>query len=100
MAQAFNANSLEAAAFLRENGLVQTGPMTFTEFYTGNTDRANLDEMDRRAAELTSTMAGVQPALRTKIGRNATCPCGSGKKFKKCCIHRARQTVDTEPLAA
>lgn len=21
----------------------------------------------------------------TKIGRNAPCPCGSGKKFKKCC---------------
>ncbi|HPT86308.1 MAG TPA: SEC-C domain-containing protein [Bacillota bacterium] len=22
-----------------------------------------------------------------KIGRNELCPCGSGKKFKKCCIH-------------
>ncbi len=22
---------------------------------------------------------------RTKIGRNDTCPCGSGKKYKKCC---------------
>jgi preprotein translocase subunit SecA len=22
----------------------------------------------------------------TKIGRNSLCPCGSGKKFKKCCI--------------
>ena len=21
-----------------------------------------------------------------KIGRNELCPCGSGKKFKKCCI--------------
>jgi SWIM/SEC-C metal-binding protein len=27
-----------------------------------------------------------QPALPTpKIGRNEPCPCGSGKKFKKCC---------------
>ena len=28
-----------------------------------------------------------QPVRRTekKIGRNAPCPCGSGKKFKKCC---------------
>ena len=24
--------------------------------------------------------------LRVKIGRNAPCPCGSGKKYKKCCI--------------
>lgn len=22
---------------------------------------------------------------KPKIGRNALCPCGSGKKFKKCC---------------
>jgi uncharacterized protein YecA (UPF0149 family) len=22
-----------------------------------------------------------------KIGRNAPCPCGSGKKYKKCCIN-------------
>ena len=24
-------------------------------------------------------------SLQPKIGRNAPCPCGSGKKFKKCC---------------
>jgi uncharacterized protein YecA (UPF0149 family) len=23
---------------------------------------------------------------RTKIGRNDPCPCGSGKKLKKCCL--------------
>ena len=27
----------------------------------------------------------TQPARRTKIGRNDPCPCGSGKKYKKCC---------------
>lgn len=25
--------------------------------------------------------------LPPKIGRNDPCPCGSGKKFKKCCLH-------------
>ncbi len=25
------------------------------------------------------------PATSTKVGRNTPCPCGSGKKFKKCC---------------
>ena len=24
-------------------------------------------------------------ALRKKVGRNDPCPCGSGKKYKKCC---------------
>jgi uncharacterized protein YecA (UPF0149 family) len=23
---------------------------------------------------------------REKIGRNQPCPCGSGKKYKKCCL--------------
>ena len=28
-----------------------------------------------------------KPATRSdkKVGRNAPCPCGSGKKYKKCC---------------
>jgi uncharacterized protein len=26
-----------------------------------------------------------EPVRSTKIGRNEPCPCGSGKKFKKCC---------------
>jgi uncharacterized protein len=26
-----------------------------------------------------------EPARSTKVGRNDPCPCGSGKKFKKCC---------------
>lgn len=27
--------------------------------------------------------------LRRKIGRNSPCPCGSGRKYKKCCLHTA-----------
>ncbi len=26
-----------------------------------------------------------EPTRATKVGRNATCPCGSGKKYKRCC---------------
>jgi hypothetical protein len=28
------------------------------------------------------------PPLKKKVGRNDICPCGSGKKFKKCCIKK------------
>jgi len=28
---------------------------------------------------------GGEPAVSEKIGRNEPCPCGSGKKYKKCC---------------
>lgn len=34
------------------------------------------------------TIVGAEPIHRTepKIGRNDPCSCGSGKKFKKCCL--------------
>jgi uncharacterized protein YecA (UPF0149 family) len=25
-------------------------------------------------------------SFRVKVGRNESCPCGSGKKYKKCCL--------------
>jgi preprotein translocase subunit SecA len=28
----------------------------------------------------------VDPNLLRGIGRNVPCPCGSGKKFKRCCL--------------
>ncbi len=33
-----------------------------------------------------SSAIPIKNATRS-IGRNDTCPCGSGKKFKKCCLH-------------
>jgi len=28
-----------------------------------------------------------KPVKHIKVGRNEPCPCGSGKKYKKCCLH-------------
>lgn len=30
----------------------------------------------------------LTPARRRRYGRNDPCPCGSGKKFKKCCLNK------------
>ena len=38
-------------------------------------------ERDSLAAALT---AAAKPAAK-RVGRNDPCPCGSGKKYKKCC---------------
>jgi hypothetical protein len=38
--------------------------------------------------EAFSLLPGRRPVVnepKTKVGRNEPCPCGSGKKFKKCC---------------
>ena len=32
-----------------------------------------------------------------KIGRNDPCPCGSGKKYKHCCLDRADQHDEESP---
>ena len=34
-------------------------------------------------------VAGASIAAGPKVGRNAPCPCGSGKKYKKCCMGAA-----------
>ena len=36
--------------------------------------------------------------LHMKIGRNEPCPCGSGKKYKKCCLKPATPTVEPEKV--
>ncbi len=38
-----------------------------------------------RKDSLEPTMAGTFQREQVKTGRNDPCPCGSGKKFKKCC---------------
>ena len=40
----------------------------------------------RKIAKLRASRTGaVGPTRRTKVGRNDPCPCGSGKKYKRCC---------------
>ncbi len=35
-----------------------------------------------------------RPEKKIKIGRNDPCPCGSGKKYKKCCMNKPKKPVD------
>ncbi len=36
-------------------------------------------------SDLEKMLNPPKPVITDKIGRNDPCPCGSGKKFKKCC---------------
>ena len=45
---------------------------------------AQLPNEDLRRG-LLKELAEIQPPKAIKIGRNELCPCGSGKKYKKCC---------------
>lgn len=46
-------------------------------------EQEHLRQQELRARNRSPT---PQPAARKKIGRNEPCPCGSGKKYKKCCL--------------
>lgn len=41
----------------------------------------------KRVAMMQKTRAAQRQSAEPKTGRNDPCSCGSGKKFKKCCMH-------------
>lgn len=48
-----------------------------------------LDDFDRLLIDqIMEELEPVQQAVSNKIGRNEPCPCGSGKKYKRCCINK------------
>ena len=49
----------------------------------GETARA--DRMQKLLDSLRGLSSKAAPPTRGKVGRNDPCPCGSGKKYKKCC---------------
>ena len=38
----------------------------------------------------------IDPTVPLKIGRNDLCPCGSGRKYKHCCLNNPRSRLSTE----
>lgn len=44
----------------------------------------NRQEINRALSQISSLIAAHRP----KVGRNDPCPCGSGRKFKHCCLNK------------
>lgn len=42
-------------------------------------------EKRRREAEIRKALPPQMPAVSERQPRNEPCPCGSGKKYKRCC---------------
>ena len=69
------------------------GVVEFRALYTANGEFCNHHEVAKFAREngewtfIDGDLVGETPVVREepKIGRNDPCPCGSGKKYKKCC---------------
>ena len=69
------------------------GIVEFRALYTANGEFCNHHEVSRFVREDgewkfdDGELVGETPFVREqpKVGRNDPCPCGSGKKYKKCC---------------
>jgi SEC-C motif-containing protein len=58
---------------------------------------ASFSKVDGRWYFVDGKLAAADPFVRSspKVGRNDPCPCGSGKKYKKCCARTGGQEVET-----
>ena len=56
-----------------------------TEGVRNHHERGQFKRMKNKWPFTEGEMIKSQPISVTKIGRNDPCPCGSGKKYKKCC---------------
>lgn len=56
-----------------------------TQIRVRKAKEAENQKMDQQAAWLRNQVPLLKPD-EAKIGRNDPCPCGSGKKYKKCCM--------------
>lgn len=71
----------------------KTGVVEFRALYTANGEFCNHHEISQFVRERDGwkfsdgELVGEKPIVREapKVGRNDPCPCGSGKKYKKCC---------------
>jgi len=50
-----------------------------------NQKKYEVFEADEVEEETEDNFSGVVTVVRPKVGRNDSCPCGSGKKYRFCC---------------
>jgi len=53
---------------------------------------------DKSALRLLDSFGTPHREPLRNVGRNDPCPCGSGKKFKKCCLNSASDSLSAGPL--
>ena len=76
------ARQLLAATKLDGDGHFDPAPLIRTCLRQGSSSRIEYQEPGGKQVRM---QTGTRPR---KIGRNETCPCGSGRKYKHCCLNR------------
>ena len=91
-----DSEKIDEAIRIAEEGMAHDRSMAYTHFglgwlYLRKGDPQKATTAFKRAAGLDNNneairkaLQAVNPYIEQKVGRNEPCPCGSGKKFKKC----------------
>lgn len=89
--QAFHADLIDEG-YIRPESIERTFMKPREEVLKSNKSRHHyqlidntIDEMQNWACFHRRSTVGRSPVRTAKIGRNEKCPCGSNKKYKKCC---------------
>jgi tetratricopeptide (TPR) repeat protein len=92
-------NTLSEAEFEPVLKLLQGGDPEVIARHAGITREELLKMRDDLLAQAERERAKAVAPPPGKVGRNEPCPCGSGKKYKQCCLEKheaANHTNDTD----
>ncbi len=79
--------STEAGGKNDHQGMVEfRASFKVSENTLGHHEKSNFVREDGEWFFLDGETVRPQQAHSVKVGRNTPCPCGSGKKYKKCCL--------------
>ncbi|MGB3211932.1 MAG: YchJ family metal-binding protein [Desulforhopalus sp.] len=67
-----------------------TGIVDFISYYLENGQLCTLEEESQfvKEGDFWFYLRGECKVKKEKVARNTTCPCGSGLKFKRCCLSK------------
>jgi len=63
---------------------IKLAPSVMTK---GNLNLQGVSQTSNGSSNMSVSSNKPKNADGSKVGRNDTCPCGSGKKYKRCCGH-------------
>jgi hypothetical protein len=55
------------------------------------------DYKEKQSKQQANNKSFDEDTMSSNLGRNEQCPCGSGKKYKKCCISQSSGILSTSP---
>ena len=66
-----------------------------TELFEAKTEKETKAVLKKAYIRSMDDPRRVKRIIQQRMGRNDICLCGSGRKFKKCCIHKQATLIES-----